>query len=250
LSSSRRQRRTEHGRAFADPEYAKLRPTLKLPTNSLKKVNDQIGLHPSLEGLAKLMQDQSLCIVQGVGYRIRISRISLDGHLASRQHGRNLNRAAGARAQATADAAGVSHRGPMRLLPGIGRRSGARAEHCFAGRFPVATAPQWDAGEAGATRAHGRAARPKASKSPGLLDFVQRTAVNTYASSQRLQEIARTTNPRCPIQRPLGNHLKLAAQLIDAELERESSMSRSTASIRMPTSSISMRICSGNFRIP
>src|SRR6266702_6836744 len=53
---------------FADPEYAKLRPTLKLPTNQLKKVNDQIGLHPSLEGFAKLLQDQALCIVQGVGY--------------------------------------------------------------------------------------------------------------------------------------------------------------------------------------
>jgi len=53
---------------FADPEYAKLRPMLKLPKDQLKKVNDQIGLHPSLEGFAKLLQDQSLCIVQGVGY--------------------------------------------------------------------------------------------------------------------------------------------------------------------------------------
>src|SRR6266404_3403517 len=53
---------------FADPEYAKLRPMLKLPKDQLKKVNDQIGLHPSLEGFANLLQDQSLCIVQGVGY--------------------------------------------------------------------------------------------------------------------------------------------------------------------------------------
>src|SRR5439155_18262770 len=51
---------------FADPEYAKLRPTLKLPTNQLKKVNDQIALHPSLDGLSKLLEDQALCIVQGV----------------------------------------------------------------------------------------------------------------------------------------------------------------------------------------
>src|SRR5881394_3444560 len=53
---------------FTDPNYAKLRPTLKLPTNQLKKVDDQIGLHPSLDGLSKLLQDQALCIVQGVGY--------------------------------------------------------------------------------------------------------------------------------------------------------------------------------------
>ncbi|HJT77442.1 MAG TPA: hypothetical protein VJ739_09600, partial [Gemmataceae bacterium] len=53
---------------FKDPEYAKLRPTLRLPTAQLKKVNDEIGLHPSLDGLAGLLDDQALCIVQGVGY--------------------------------------------------------------------------------------------------------------------------------------------------------------------------------------
>src|SRR5207247_4166453 len=53
---------------FGDAEYAKLRPTLKLSTNQLKKVNDQIALHPSLDGLSKLLEDQALCIVQGVGY--------------------------------------------------------------------------------------------------------------------------------------------------------------------------------------
>src|SRR6516164_712302 len=45
---------------FADPEYAKLRPTLKIPKDQLKKVNDQIGLHPSMSGLADLLQDKAL----------------------------------------------------------------------------------------------------------------------------------------------------------------------------------------------
>src|SRR5205823_3108719 len=55
---------------------------------------------------------------------------------------------------------------------------------------------------------------------PGnLLDFVQRTAVNTYASSHRLQEIGRNYEPRVPYPNTgLGNHLRLAAQLIDAGL--------------------------------
>src|SRR6516225_9018078 len=39
---------------YKDPEYAKLRPTLRLPA--------------SLTGLAELLQDQALCVVQGVGY--------------------------------------------------------------------------------------------------------------------------------------------------------------------------------------
>src|SRR5437588_12663821 len=53
---------------FKDPEYPKLRPTLKLPSGQLKKVTDDVGLHPSLDGLAGLLQDQALAIVQGVGY--------------------------------------------------------------------------------------------------------------------------------------------------------------------------------------
>src|SRR6516164_4115096 len=51
-----------------DPEYAKLRPTLKQPKDQAKKITDDIVLHPSLEGLAGLLQDQALCVVQGVGY--------------------------------------------------------------------------------------------------------------------------------------------------------------------------------------
>jgi uncharacterized protein (DUF1501 family) len=54
---------------------------------------------------------------------------------------------------------------------------------------------------------------------PGLLDFVQKTALNTYASSQRLQEIGKNYQPKSPYpQTGLANRLKLAAQLIDAEL--------------------------------
>jgi uncharacterized protein (DUF1501 family) len=57
------------------------------------------------------------------------------------------------------------------------------------------------------------------SEGPGLLGFVQRTAVQTYASSRRLQEIGRSYEPRAPYPgSALGNHLRLAAQLIDAGL--------------------------------
>src|SRR5436305_2432955 len=53
---------------FKDEQYAKLRPTLKVPIAQIKKINDDIGLHPSLDGLAQLLQDKALCVVQGVGY--------------------------------------------------------------------------------------------------------------------------------------------------------------------------------------
>ena len=53
---------------FDDAEYAKLRPTLKIPKDQVKKLNDRIGLHPCARRLAKLCEDGALCVVQGVGY--------------------------------------------------------------------------------------------------------------------------------------------------------------------------------------
>src|SRR5437762_4942415 len=53
---------------FADPEYAKLRPTLKIGKDQVKKLNDSLGLHPAMEGMAKLFEDGAMAVVQGVGY--------------------------------------------------------------------------------------------------------------------------------------------------------------------------------------
>ena len=53
---------------FADERYYKFRPTIGIKKTELKKVNDSIGLHPRLTGLANLLQKNELAIVQGVGY--------------------------------------------------------------------------------------------------------------------------------------------------------------------------------------
>src|SRR4051812_39256436 len=53
---------------FKDPEYARLRPTLKLAPASLKKLDDSVGLHPAMDGFAELYQAGELAVVQGVGY--------------------------------------------------------------------------------------------------------------------------------------------------------------------------------------
>ena len=52
---------------FKDPLYAKYRPTLKQPVEQIKKLNDEVGLHPA-RGFASLLEDKALCVVQGVGY--------------------------------------------------------------------------------------------------------------------------------------------------------------------------------------
>ena len=52
----------------ADPAYAKLRPTLKVEKKNVVKLTDEVGLHPSLKPLDKLLQAGHLAVVPGVGY--------------------------------------------------------------------------------------------------------------------------------------------------------------------------------------
>src|SRR3954447_18663063 len=40
---------------YKDPQYAKLRPTLKLAEKDLKKIDKDLGLHPSMGGMAGLL---------------------------------------------------------------------------------------------------------------------------------------------------------------------------------------------------
>jgi len=52
---------------------------------------------------------------------------------------------------------------------------------------------------------------------PSLLDFVRRTAADTYATTDKLTAIGKNYDPKVPYPASaFGNRLKLAAQLIDA----------------------------------
>src|SRR5579885_1007231 len=53
---------------FADEGYAKHRKSLRLAKDRLVKVNDKVGLHPSLGAFGKLLEAGQLVIAQGVSY--------------------------------------------------------------------------------------------------------------------------------------------------------------------------------------
>src|SRR5579871_2477089 len=53
---------------FADDGYARHRKVLRLTKDRLVKVNDQVGLHPSLADAGKLLESGRLAIVPGVSY--------------------------------------------------------------------------------------------------------------------------------------------------------------------------------------
>jgi uncharacterized protein (DUF1501 family) len=53
---------------FADEIYYRRRPSLAIDRASVLKIDGKVGLNPSLSGLATLLENRQLAIVQGVGY--------------------------------------------------------------------------------------------------------------------------------------------------------------------------------------
>src|SRR5438067_5789104 len=52
----------------ADPAYEKLRPQLKVAKKDVVRLTDELGLHPALKPLDRLLQAGQLAVVPGVGY--------------------------------------------------------------------------------------------------------------------------------------------------------------------------------------
>lgn len=201
-----------------DPDYRRLRPTLRLPVDQLRRVNDDIGLHPALAPLGELLEDDALSILQGVGYPN-----------PSQSHFRSMDIWQAADTAATLNEGWIGK--ALRHIPAAASfhlaNNNEGAPLALNGapvRVPSITRLEdfqlrVEANGAADRRAQIGAIEGNArgGEEPSLLDFVRRTAVNTYASSRRLQEIGRTYQPRVPYPAtPLGNHLRTAAQLIDA----------------------------------
>lgn len=53
---------------YADAKYYSLRPTLGLPADKVLKINDSLGFHPALAGLAELYQQKKVAVINNVGY--------------------------------------------------------------------------------------------------------------------------------------------------------------------------------------
>src|SRR2546423_7107115 len=53
---------------YKDPTYYKLRPTIAVPKDQVKGIGGDLGLHPAMDALARLLHDRSaVCVRQGVG---------------------------------------------------------------------------------------------------------------------------------------------------------------------------------------
>lgn len=53
---------------YKDERYSAARPSLAFDKNAVLKIDSELGFHPNLKGMAKLLEAKKLAIVQGVGY--------------------------------------------------------------------------------------------------------------------------------------------------------------------------------------
>lgn len=205
---------------FTDPQYKKLRPTIGINPESVKKLDKQVGLHPAMADLAGLHEDGKLCTIQAVGYPN-----------PTQSHFRSMDiwQAASTAESLTEGWLGKALK--QRTMPGFHLASGGNDTAPLALSGAPARVPSITSLEdfqlkttAADSADNKRQQQLIAGVSQGppsgpgtLLDFVKRTATNTYDSSARLRDIGKNYQPKSPYPNTgLANRLKLAAQLIDA----------------------------------
>jgi uncharacterized protein (DUF1501 family) len=213
---------------FRNDAYRRHRPRLALPAQQVLRLNDDLGLHPSLEGLRRLHENHQLAVVQSVGYPN-----------PNRSHFESMAIWHTARLDAARDTPGWLARCLDRRFAAAG--GDAPALHVSASLLPQAFhgggryVPSLASPEQ-LRRRLGLPDGPAAMEQRGALDqvagrqrggpgsllqFVQRTSLVTYASSARLEAVLRrgAAADGYPDFFGLARRLRLIAQLIKAGLD-------------------------------
>lgn len=198
--------------------YAKYRPTIAIPKNQRIRVQDRLGLHPSLAAFGKLLQNGEAAIVQGVGYpnpdqsHFRSMDIWQAGSTAKSLTEGWIGKALKSQPMTSFHLAAENESAPLALTGAPARVPSIASLEDFQLKFTAAS--RGDTQRQKKLLADVAEANEPA---PGLLDFVRRTAVDTYATTDRLAAIGKSYAPKAPYPTtPFANRLKLAAQLIDA----------------------------------
>jgi uncharacterized protein (DUF1501 family) len=178
-----------------------------------------------MDALAKLYSDESaVCVVQGVGYPN-----------PSQSHFRSMDVWHAASTAETLTEGWLGHALKKKGVPAFHLAGGNEAAPLALAGAPVrvpsitslddfklktASVTGADAAaQKGVITGVADAGTKPSTSAPNLLDFVSRTQTTTYASSEKLAAIGKNYAPKVPYPNTaLANKLKLAAQLIDAEI--------------------------------
>jgi uncharacterized protein (DUF1501 family) len=190
----------------ADPEYAKLRPTLKIAAKEVVRLDDTVGLHPSLKPLDGLLQQGQLAVIPGVTYPN-----------PNRSHFRSMA------IWQTARFDPEDHKGYGWLGRALDTSSGSSA-FVGAGGIPTALRARRSAALALARPDDLLLSNPAiATQTLGgdskddLLDFVRRQAVEGYGAAEKMSGLSKNSDANYPFSE-LAERLRLAASLLKSDL--------------------------------
>jgi uncharacterized protein (DUF1501 family) len=241
---------------YTNDHYFKARPTIGLPADKVIKLDDTIALNPSLTGFKALFDEGHLSIVQGVGYpnpnrshfrATEIMETASDSESTEKYGwlGRYFDNAcpgadptvgvaiAGETPQAfwAPKPRGVTLKNPgsYRFMAGGGMEGAADETDGLYRELnqSTATAAALDAGHdtlggnaGGSIGSIGSGAAPMAGGAPiSPLNFIERTALDAQASSDKIQAIAKNgKNVAVYPTSGLANDLKLVSRLIGGGL--------------------------------
>jgi uncharacterized protein (DUF1501 family) len=196
---------------FADEGYERHRKALRIAKKDLLKIDDRVGLHPAMRGAAKLLETGRLTVVPGVGYPNpnrshfesmaiwHSARLDLEERDGPGWIGRGLDegpKAVDGPASSLFVGAGsvpVALRGRRSIAASLERFEDLTLDPAARSAREVASAPSGE----------------------DLAAFVRRSTLDAYASSDRLDALARAADggPVYP-QSGLGNRLRMVARLL------------------------------------
>jgi uncharacterized protein (DUF1501 family) len=215
---------------YADELYAKNRIALNIGRNSVLKLDDAVGLHPSMKAFRKLLDKKRLAVLQGVGYpnpdRSHFSSMDI-WHTAQRDEAK---RQEGWLGRTVAAEAG-RHRVGSGASGADSSGADAAALHLGGGPLPLAlvsrttAVPSFESIDGFRLRTSDVDAKAlaKVAAAPRegseMLAFLQRTTLNAYSASERVQAaVASQPAGAAYPDRGLARKLRSVAQLIDADL--------------------------------
>jgi uncharacterized protein (DUF1501 family) len=190
----------------ADPEYAKLRPRLKLAAKDLVKLTDTVGLHQSLRGLGGLLEKGQLAVLPGVGYpnpnrsHFRSMAIWHTAKFDPEEHkgygwlGRALDIRAGTSALLGGGAVPTALRGRRSVTLGLTRLDDLVLTDAATARQTLGT---------GSTSE--------------LIAFVRQQAASGYRAAEKMANLAQGGEASYP-GTALAERLRLAARLLKSDL--------------------------------
>ena len=192
---------------YGDDAYARARPTLRLPTGELHKINEHLAFHPRMEAFSRLYKDGHLSVVQGVG----CPDPSDDHEKAMRVwHRADPDDRATGWLGRTADHVRIENKAgvPVAFVSSIKRPFILTAEQDIIPRIDtlekLTLARQIDSPNTTSTRGN------------PLLSFLQASSAKSRTMSQRINEAAQASHSNYPAFK-LAQNLRTISQLIRAD---------------------------------